>query len=431
MRHVHVLGLLLVGLSSCSSGEEKTPGAAGAGGGAGIGGAGSGGSGGSLTAGTGNVGGGGTGGVVSAGAAGAAGASAAAGVSASGAGAGVSGAGGSDGGSAGAGAAGSAGIGGAGAGNAGAPSGGAGNAGMAGGAGALTGTPTEDALEPLDTVRQEHGVSALDGEIYVVGGYTPQATDSVRAYDPTTMMWRDAPDFPGPLNHGNVASANGKLYVLGFFIGGDQTTASAQSYSFDGTSWVEVEPLPVDTQRAAACVAALGNAIYVFGGRHASRSVATASVYDAVDDSWTPLPDMPAPREHCVAGAIAGKIYIAGGRKDTIDGVEATTLEFDPENPGYVQKAPITTPRGGIAGAVLGEKLFVFGGEGNDDEQSGVFAEIESYDPATDTWEAYPPMDVPRHGMGAAEVGGRIYLPAGANRQGGAAVDDVSVFFFE
>jgi N-acetylneuraminic acid mutarotase len=426
MRHIHLPGFLwLLGLASCSSGEEKARNGTGATGGTAVGGAGSGGFGGSPSAGTGNV--------AGAGAASAAGAGmAAGGASAGSAGASAAGMGGSEGGSAGTAAAGMAGSGGAGAGGAGASSGGsAGSAGMAGGAGALMGTPTEDALEPMDTVRQEHGVSALDGEIYVVGGYTPQATDSVRAYDPMTLMWRDAPDFPGPLNHGNVGSANGKLYVLGFFIGGDQTTASAQSYSFDGTSWVEVEPMPSDTQRAAACVATLGDAIYVFGGRHESMSVATASVYDAIDDAWTPLPDMPTEREHCVAGAIGGKIYIAGGRKDTIDGVDATTLEFDPGNPGYVQKAPITTPRGGIAGAVLGGKLFVFGGEGNDDDPSGVFPDIESYDPATDTWEAYAPMEVPRHGMGAAEVGGRIYLPAGADRQGGGAVDDVSVFYFQ
>jgi N-acetylneuraminic acid mutarotase len=306
----------------------------------------------------------------------------------------------------------------------------AGSGGTAGGAGALTGMPTEDTLASLDTVRQEHGVGALNGEVYVVGGYAPQASPTVRAYDPTTMMWRDAPDFPGPLNHGNVGSANGKLYVLGLFVGGDMSMANAQSFAFDGTSWAEVEPLPAGTQRAAACVASVGDRIYVFGGRHQSRSVALSAVYDAAGDAWTELPDMPVAREHCVAGAINGKIYIAAGRIDNIAGVEETTLEFDPANPGYVQKEPIPTPRGGVAGAVLGGRLFVFGGEGSDDP-SGVFPDIESYDPVSDEWEAHPPMEVPRHGMGAAEVGGRIYLPGGANREGGAAVDDVSVFYFQ
>jgi N-acetylneuraminic acid mutarotase len=431
MRQVHALGLLgLLGLVSCSGREDRAQHGSGAGGVGG--GAGSSASGGSPTAGTGNAGAGAAGAGPGGGGTSAGGASGA-GTTGGNAGVNASGAGGSDGGNAGAG--GASGSGGAGMGGAGAPSGGtagsAGSAGMAGSAGTLTGMPTEDALAPLNTVRQEHGVGALDGEVYVLGGYTPQATDSVRAYDPDTMTWRDAAAFPGPFNHPNVGVANGKLYVLGFYIGSDMSTASAQSYGFDGTTWVEVEPFPTDTQRAAACVASLGDKIYVFGGRHASRSVATSAVYDAVGDSWAPLPDMPVEREHCVAGAINGKIYIAGGRKDTIAGVEASTLEFDPNAPGYVQKAPMPTPRGGTAGAVLGGKLFVFGGEGSDDDPNGVFPDIEAYDPSSNEWEAYPPMKVPRHGMGAAEVGGRIYIPAGADRQGGAAADDVSVFYFQ
>jgi N-acetylneuraminic acid mutarotase len=425
MRHLGAfatVGLLV--LVGCSSGEQAPRGGAGAGGGAGMLGAGgspvsgNGGSPSSGAAGMGLGGGvmGGTAGSTSAGAAGSdsagRGGAGAAGTSAGDAGTMAAGAGSPPGGAAGS-------------------SGSAGSAGSGGAAGALSGTPTEETLAALDTVRQEHGVGALDGEIYVVGGYVPQATDTVRAYSPATMTWRDAPDFPGALNHGNVGSANGKLYVLGFFDGGDQTTANPQSFAFDGTSWEEVEPSPTGTQRAAACVASLGDRIYLFGGRHEARSVALASVYDAVGDAWTELPDMPVAREHCVAGAIGGKIYIAAGRTDDITAVEASTLEFDPQNPSYVQKQPIPTPRGGVAGAVLGGRLFVFGGEGNDDDPAGVFPDIESYDPVTDEWEAHPPMDVPRHGMGAAELEGRIYLPAGADRQGGGAVDTVSVFYYD
>jgi hypothetical protein len=432
MRHLSAFATVGVMALACSSGEQSPHGGAGAGGkgGAGVSGAGgsplagSGGGAGMSAAGTG-AGGATTGGSAGSTSAGAGGSNLA--------GVGGAGAGGSSAGDAGttAAGAGSPPGGAAGAAGAAAASGAAGSAGSAGSGGSLSGMPTEETLAALDTVRQEHGVAALDGEIYVVGGYIPQATDTVRAYNPTTMMWRDAPDLPGALNHANVGSANGKLYVLGFFDGGDQTTANATSFAFDGSSWEEVEGLPAGTQRAAACVASLGDRIYLFGGRHEARSVALAAVYDAVGDAWTELPDMPVAREHCVAGAIGGKIYIAAGRADDITSVEASTLEFDPASPGYVQKRPIPTPRGGVAGAVLGGRLFVFGGEGNDDDPSGVFSDIESYDPVTDEWEAHPPMQVPRHGMGAAEVGGRIYLPAGADRQGGGAVDTVSVFYYD
>jgi hypothetical protein len=432
MRHISAFATISAMALACSSDEQSPHGGAGMSGAGGspLAGSGSGGGAGLSAAGTGAGGAttGGSAGSTSAGAAGSnlagLGGAGAGGSSAGDAGTTAAGAGSPPGGAAGAAAA-------AGAAGAAGSAASAGSAGSAGSGGSLSGMPTEETLAALDTVRQEHGVAALDGEIYVVGGYIPQATDTVRAYDPATMMWRDAPDFPGALNHANVGSANDKLYVLGFFDGGDQTTANAASFAFDGSSWEEVEGLPAGTQRAAACVASLGDRIYLFGGRHEARSVALAAVYDAVGDAWTELPDMPVAREHCVAGAIGGKIYIAAGRADDITSVEASTLEFDPESPGYVQKQPIPTPRGGVAGAVLGGRLFVFGGEGNDDDPSGVFSNIESYDPVTDEWEAHPPMQVPRHGMGAAEVGGRIYLPAGADREGGGAVDTVSVFYYD
>jgi N-acetylneuraminic acid mutarotase len=98
----------------------------------------------------------------------------------------------------------------------------------------------------------------------------------------------------------------------------------------------------------------------------------------------------------------------------------------------YSQKAPITTPRGGVASAVLNGRLVVFGGEGNTAAGAdGVFPDIEAYDPVSNSWEELPPLDVPRHGYGAAELDGRVYLAGGATAQGFGAVADHSVFFFE
>ena len=64
----------------------------------------------------------------------------------------------------------------------------------------------------------------------------------------------------------------------------------------------------------------------------------------------------------------------------------------------------------------------MFGGEGAD-SASGVFADIDAYGATLDSWEILPHMTMPRHGLGAATVGDRIYLPGGATRQGGSPID--------
>jgi N-acetylneuraminic acid mutarotase len=167
------------------------------------------------------------------------------------------------------------------------------------------------------------------------------------------------------------------------------------------------------------------------GGAPAT-TVTDASVYDVAADSWQALPPLPEAREHCAAGAIGGSIYIASGRAGGIGGFQPNTWQFDPMTSAYTPRAPIATPRGGTAGAVLAGRLIIFGGEGNPEPTSlGVFTNIEAYDPASDSWEALAPMLLPRHGFGAASSDGRIFLPGGAAAQGFGAVNDHTVVTFD
>ena len=76
------------------------------------------------------------------------------------------------------------------------------------------------------------------------------------------------------------------------------------------------------------------------------------------------------------------------------------------------------TARSGVAGAVVGSCLYIFGGEGNPADPNGIFHEVEAYDPATDSWVELPPMQTGRHGIYAAVRGNVIYLPGGATVEG-------------
>ena len=289
--------------------------------------------------------------------------------------------------------------------------------------------PGQEPLAPLLSVRQEHAVAVLAGEVFVIGGFTPNATNGVEAYDPASNTWRAVAPFPSVLHHANVSVIGERLFVAGFYVGSSFTDASGSVFEYDavGDSWTERAPLPAGTERASACVAALDGALYLFGGAR-DGSVADASTYDPATDAWRELPRLPEPREHCAAGAIDGRIVIAGGRADGIGGFQPNTWIFDPETETYAPGAPLLTARGGVAGAVLGERLFIFGGEGTARDPSGVFPQVEAYDLEADTWEAFPDMLSPRHGLGAAADTDRIYLPGGASQQGFGAEDTHTVF---
>jgi len=76
------------------------------------------------------------------------------------------------------------------------------------------------------------------------------------------------------------------------------------------------------------------------------------------------------------------------------------------------------TGRSGVAGAVVANCFYIFGGEGNAQDPNGIFHEVEAYDPEIDSWTRLPPMQTGRHGIYAAVIGNAVYLPGGATRQG-------------
>lgn len=275
-------------------------------------------------------------------------------------------------------------------------------------------------------------MAALNGEVYVLGGFSPDAGSSVQAYDPENDGWRDVADFPAVFHHPNVAVVGDMLYVAGFHEGSSLRNGDGRTFAYDPETdeWSPRASMPVGTDRGASCVAPLDDAIYVFGGA-SDATMPDASVYDTVADAWTVLPPMPSLREHCIAAGIDGKIYIVSGRANSIQGIELESWVYDPATQTYDERQAMPTPRAGAAGAVLGGRIFAFGGEGNADDPDGVFHEIEVYDPASDSWEELPDMTIPRHGYGAATLGDRIYLAGGATAQGFAASDFFTVFFFE
>jgi N-acetylneuraminic acid mutarotase len=166
--------------------------------------------------------------------------------------------------------------------------------------------------------------------------------------------------------------------------------------------------------------------IYVLGGSRAG-SVADMDEYDPVNDMWRPLPPLPRISDHLVAGVIDGKIYVAGGRSGGVGGHTDRLDIYDPAT-GWSEGPRMPTSRAGAMAAVFGDRLFVFGGEGDSTSQNGVFDEVEMFDVSASAWTPLAPMRTPRHGTGAATVGDRIYVPGGADVEAFSAVETVEVF---
>jgi N-acetylneuraminic acid mutarotase len=288
------------------------------------------------------------------------------------------------------------------------------------------------ALPPLPSPQQEVAVVALGGKVYVIGGFdvASQPTAAVNVYDPKAKRWAAAAPLPQPLHHVNAAVVGDRIYVAGA-LSSVAFTAVGTTLAYDpvANAWTPKAAMPAGTQRGGSFVGAIGTTIYVAGGLR-NGSVADFSSYDTVKDEWAALPALDAAVDHGMTAVFAGKLYAIGGRSAVITSHVARVDMFDPATSKWTPRAPMPTSRGGAAAAVAKGVIVVAGGEGNAALPSGVFADVEAYDPVADKWITLPSMRTPRHGTGAATVDDVVYVPGGGDVQafGATAIVEALVF---
>jgi N-acetylneuraminic acid mutarotase len=275
---------------------------------------------------------------------------------------------------------------------------------------------TWEQLLPLPAPRQEVAVAALDGRVYVVGGFDEAAepTAAVEAYDPVSREWTARAPLPVAVHHAAAAVLDGRLFVAGGFSGGRvRWTVESALWEYDPAAdrWTRRADMP--TPRGALGLAALDGRLHALGGS-ADRPTNAHEVYDPRIDTWRAANAMPTARDHLAVVAYQGRVWALGGRSSFVGTQYANVEIYDPASDAWRTGVPLPVGRGGLAAAVLGDRIFVFGGEA----PFRIFSAVEMWEPAGQRWIARPPLPTPRHGLGAAVVGGRIYVVAGGREPG-------------
>lgn len=142
----------------------------------------------------------------------------------------------------------------------------------------------------------------------------------------------------------------------------------------------------------------------------AASGVSSPSERDA-SDTWTTLAPMRNARAYLAGHAVDGKGYVIGGIFDRFTASLALEV-YEPLRDTWLMRAPSSRPWWGASIAVLGGKIFVFGGssEGN---TLATIAEVGTYDPASDEWSTAPAMPRPRTFMTAVVLENKAYVIGG------------------
>jgi N-acetylneuraminic acid mutarotase len=280
----------------------------------------------------------------------------------------------------------------------------------------------------LLAANSEMAVAELDGKIYVMGGYPASRVTvaAVQVYDAASNRWSMGAPLPNPLNHQMPATANGRIYVMGGQTDSGSTSFTNTVFAYEPatSNWTERARMP--TARSSGAAAVIGDLIYVAGGRPPRGQ--DFAVYDTVSNQWTTLPNMPAGRNHLAAAAIDGRVYVVGGRLGAGFATAMTNVleVFDPGTGLWSTRAPMPTIRGGINGLAVGDRFFVWGGEG----PNGMFGQHEMYVASLNRWYRLESMVVSVHGVtGAAFVNGWIHMPGGGTATGGSSGSTIHQVF--
>jgi N-acetylneuraminic acid mutarotase len=306
-------------------------------------------------------------------------------------------------------------------------------------------------LAPIPEPHEEVIGQPANGKMYVFAGLVSAPVwlpvGMVWEYNPANNQWTKRKPMATPAHHLALAEHNGKIYVFGGFTAGKVLNNLAawtpinNAYEYDPVkdTWKALAPMP--TKRGAAVAGAVGDKIYVIGGATTAPGATNPSIhplipqrvlnlveeYDIKTNTWRERAPMPTPRNHTTAGVVNGKIYVIGGRigaafiaaSSNLANVEA----YDPATntwSGPLAKMP--TARSGLTSGVYNGKIYAAGGEWQNAVEQTAYRVFEAYDPATDSWSVLPPMALARHGVAGGVIGNRFYAISGDVQSSGTGM---------
>ncbi|PRS67379.1 DUF1668 domain-containing protein [Bacillus sp. NMTD17] len=182
--------------------------------------------------------------------------------------------------------------------------------------------------------------------------------------------WNQLADLP-TARVGAVANAvDGKIYVIGGFNAFNETL----EYDPSIDKWTKKKDIP--TGRGGAASVVVGSKIYVLAGKHTGFTYDKFEVYDTKNDEWETLPDIPFVSKskgsyNVQAGVIGNKIYVFGGKE---------FFSYDLSEQTWKEEAPLNVKIKGAIGLVLDEKFYIFGQNDN--------REVFEFDAKKEVWTA-------------------------------------------
>ncbi|WP_459195665.1 Kelch repeat-containing protein [Wukongibacter baidiensis] len=177
----------------------------------------------------------------------------------------------------------------------------------------------------MPTKRPYASVVAVNGKIYVIGGWGRDVKKMVEEYDPETDTWTRKADMPTGRDSPRVAEFDSKIYVIGCWGKGKGVV---EVYDPKTNTWIRKKKM-LTKKRTLQLVKSNGK-LYAFYETFLKNN--RVEEYDPAIDTWIGKKDKsPTHRESYSAITVERKIYVIGGEVSSRRRLD-TVEEYDPIN---------------------------------------------------------------------------------------------------
>lgn len=256
------------------------------------------------------------------------------------------------------------------------------------------------------------------------GPTTPQAAAAGESPSETALLESNVPLMPRAVTSFGAAALDGHVYAFGGYSGTphayNREGQSGQLWRLDPGSNAFTLVATTEPTQGAALVAAQGSLIRAGGMRAANakgeaqdiRSLDEVAAFTPADNSWHPLPPLPAPRSSHAAAVLGDTLYVVGGWTLSGSAASGTFLEtlvaLDLKTQQY-RSIPQPFALRALAAAPLDGKLVVLGGM---DREANFSRAVHVFDPSTETWTKAADLPADAFGVAAASTGDALYASA-------------------
>ncbi len=257
---------------------------------------------------------------------------------------------------------------------------------------------------PSPFARVEAPTAALDGKLYLFGGFTDDfgASAEIDVYDPASDAWTRRKDMPTGVTHLNPAVDKGTIWFAGGFKGKHPGPVTAEVWKYDvaADTWSPGPPLPEPRAPGAGGrrpPVALLRRLFARSQYRLGRSLDVAARWRHAVAARADLPD---PRGHLSSAVLGGKIYALGGEYGhDIKQVDSKSAHvFDSATGNWSAIASLPDGRSHTESSTIerGGRILMVGGRCNSSSPPrDVVNDLIQYDPATDSWSAIGSMPQP------------------------------------